>query len=207
MAKNGVLRVAFIALTLKFALLLFSCAPVSYDFIGTWHRQADKLTYINPDQHMKVTFPNDNWQVYTKPNEIPNASLRQGWKKATKEDTTYHVLLAIESRFPLIMQVLVELVENEDITLDEYLIAYASKARMAGTIKGVSLEDFSCKAIQQRGRRIGECFLTDQNIKFLFIIFKEKGRFTTLAFNCFEGHFETRNDQFWAIFDSYEYLE
>ena len=43
------------------ASLLLSCAPVGYDFIGKWDRKPGTLTYINYDQHIKLTFPGPQW--------------------------------------------------------------------------------------------------------------------------------------------------
>ena len=98
--KKGVLRTPHIGLSLVLTLLIFSCTPMDYDFIGTWNRQPDKLTYINYDQHIKLTFPNDKWRVYTKPGE----RLRRIWKNPWKENSAYHVLWAFVEEMPILIK-------------------------------------------------------------------------------------------------------
>ena len=202
MRKNRVLRVGYIGLPVFFALLIYPCACVSHDFIGTWTCQPETLTYINSDQHIKLTFPNDKWRVYTGPHK----DLYFLWNRPTKDDGSYHVLIARVPGIGLFMQLVIEPTpENIDISLDEYLVL--NKHRMELQVSGSGVGEFDSKVIQREGRTIGLITWTRKGQKFLATAFKEKGRFIGLAFNCVERLFESSQDQFWAIVDSYEYLE
>lgn len=203
--KNGVLGIAYIGLSLVFALLISSCAPISYDFIGAWNRQPDTLTYINYDQRIKLTFPNDKWRVYTKPNE----RLKGIWCKPWPENSSYHVLWAFFPDWPhteLSMAFQVNPVKGHrlriepDITLDEYI------ALVEFGMIGPKVEKIHSEVIQRKDRRIGVITSKREHI-WLFTFFKEKDRFSFLVFICAEGLFESNKNQFWAIVDSYEYLE
>ena len=90
---------SYFGLSLIFALLISSCATERWDFIGTWNLQPNKLTYINSDQRIKLTFPNEKWRVYTKPTK-PNEHFKRLWKNPWREDTSYMVLLAFYPDWP-----------------------------------------------------------------------------------------------------------
>ena len=202
MTKNRVLRVGYIGLPVFFALLISPCTCVSQDFIGTWTCQPETRTYINSDQHIKLTFPNDKWRVYTGPHK----DLYFLWNTPTKDHSSYHVLVARVPGTELFMQLVIEPTpENIDISLDEYLAL--NKRTMELQVSRSGVGEFDSKVIQLEGRRIGLITCTRKGQKFLTTAFKEKGRFTGLAFNCVESLFESNQDQFWAIVDSYEYLE
>jgi hypothetical protein len=205
--KNGVLGIAYIVLSLVFVFLIFSCAPISNDFIGTWNHQPDSRTYINSDQRIKLTFPNDKWRVYTKPGE----RLKEIWKNPWKENSSYHVLWAFVPDWPhaeLSMVFQIQPVTGHrlrieaDITLEEYT------ALMKDGMMGTNVEEIDSKVIQRNDRRIG--VITDKwkgGDMWLSILFKEKDRFSFLLFICDEDLFESKKDQFWAIVDSYEYID
>lgn len=205
MAKSRVLRVAYIGLPLIFALLISACALISYDFVGTWNRQPDTLTYINYDQRIKLTFPNDKWRVYTKPNE----RLKKIWLPPRKENSAYHVLWAFVPDWPhaeLSMVLQINPIKGHrlrieaDITLDEYI------ALVKPGMMGPKVEEIDSKVIQRKDRRIGVITSKREHI-WLFTFFKEEDRFSFLVFICAEGLFESNKDQFWAIVDSYEYID
>ena len=205
--KNRVLGIAYIGLLLVFALLISSCAPINYDFIGTWNRQLETFTYVNHDQRIKLTFPNDKWRVYTKPGDY----LKEIWKNPWKNDSSYHVLWAFVpdwSRNELMMNFLIQPVKGHrlrfasDISLEEYT------GLMKDGMMGPNVVDIDFEVIQRNNRRIG--VITDlwkDGNRWLSIFFKEKGRFSMMQFNCTEGLFESNKNQFWAIVDSYEYLD
>jgi hypothetical protein len=167
MTKNGVLGIGYIGLSLVFALLISSCAAISDDFIGTWNRQPDTLTYINYDQHIKLTFPNDKWRVYTKPNE----RLKRTWKNPWKENSSYHVLMAFVSDWPhweLSMVLQINPVKGHrlrieaDITLDEYI------ALVKPGMMGPKVEEIDSKVIQRKDRRIGLITIKRKEYMWLF---------------------------------------
>jgi len=211
MLKSRVSIIGYIGLFLIFVLLASSCATESWDFIGTWNLQPDKLTYTNADQHIKVTFPNDKWVVYTKPTK-PNEHFKQQWKNPWgAEDSSYMVLLAFYPDWPghdvsMYFYVAPVLGHNpwiEDNTgLEQYLVLM-TKMHFEGGEK----RDY--KVIQRKGRKIGvlrhHVFGRGDRISFFF---KEKRRFSTIFFE-FSGEnlFESNKNQFWAIADSYEYIE
>jgi hypothetical protein len=90
----------------------------------------------------------------------------------------------------------------KDITLDEYLalIKREMESRSAA-------QEIDNKVIQRKGRRMGVLTSKGKGTKYLGIILKEKDRFSLLAFFGDEGLFESKKNQFWAIVDSYEYLQ
>lgn len=219
MTKKRALRVGQIWLPLILMLLISSCAPIGYDFVGIWNRQPDTLTYINPDQRIKLTFPNDKWRVYTEPT---NERLRYLWKRPAPKDSSYVVLYAfgpkpapkdrsVLSRFgpEVLMGLQINPLQGhrppiaaKDISLDEYL------ALMKREMESKSAaQEIDYKVIQRKGRRMGVLTSKGKDTKYLGIIFKEKDRFSVLAFFCDEELFESKKNQFWAIVDSYEYLE
>jgi hypothetical protein len=180
---------------------------MNYDFIGTWNRQPDTLTYINYDQHIKLTFPNDKWRVYTKPNE----RLKGVWLTPWKENSAYHVLMAFVPDWPhseidIVLQINPikghRLQIEADISLDEYMVL------MKNGMMGPDVEEIDSKVIQRNDRRIG---VIKMKLKdgwwWLYIFFKEKGRFSMLTFICHEGPSESNKNEFWAIVDSYEYID
>jgi len=200
MTKKGVLGIAYIGLSLVFGLLISSCAPVSYDFIGTWNRQPDKLTYVNYDQHIKLTFPKDKWEVYTKP---PRGIVGKLWKRPTKTDPHYHVMIAIIQYVGMLTQVAIEPAPIE-VSLDEYLTLAIQK------VKATEHEIISSKVVERNDRTIGLILCKPKAklpAKAIMAVFKEEGRFTFLTFSCPEALFESNKDQFWALVDSYEYIE
>lgn len=206
MAKNGVLGISYIGLSLVFALLISSCATTSDDFIGTWNRQPDTLTYINYDQHIKLTFPNNKWRVYTNPNE----RLKKVWLTPWKENSAYHVLMAFVPDWPhyeLSMVLQINPIKGHrlriaaDITLDEYMVLMKR-----GLTRGED-DEIDSEVVQRNDRRIGVITERLKGDMWLYAFFKEKDRFSFLVFICDEGLFESTKNQFWAIVDSYGYLE
>lgn len=212
--KNGVLGVGCIKLSLVFALLISSCALVSHDYIGTWNRQPDKLTYVNYDQHIKLTFPNGDgifggswkvWKVYTKP---PLGALGKHWKRPTKADPSYTVMMAIIKRPRVMMQVMIDPAPT-DISLDEYLAVYWQGINETQK-ETISKEIIDSEVSNDRTIGLFSVLARDEaagTAKFVFAIFKEEGRFTTLLFGCPEKIFGLYNDQFRAIIHLYEYID
>jgi hypothetical protein len=178
-----------------------------YDFIGTLNRQPDTLTYINYDGHIKLTFPNDKWRVYTKPNE----RLKKIWLTPWPGNSAYHVLWAFVPDWPhnkLSMVYQIQPVKGHrlrieaDISLDEYMVL------MKNGMMGPDVEEIDSKVIQRNDRRIGVIISKWKGgWWWLSTFFKEKGRFSMLQFNGAKGLLETYKNEFWAIVDSYEYLE
>ena len=70
---------------------------------------------------------------------------------------------------------------------------------------GEDFESLDSDVVQRKGRRIAVSVYRVKSMQFLSLHFQERGRFVNLSFNCFEGLFESRKDDFWAIADSYEY--
>ena len=210
------LQGSFIGLSLIFILLTSSCATENWDFIGTWNNQPDKLTYINSDQHIKLTFPNDRWVVYTKPTK-PNEHFKQMWKNPWAEDTSYMVLLAFHPNWPgheVLMSLVIAPVLGHNpwiegnIGLEKYLGFMVKMYAKEGKPK--------YEVFQRKGRKIGVmllgAMLGGKGEKMarkiaLYVFFEEKERFSTLFFLCDEDKFESTQNQLWAIVDSYEYIE
>jgi hypothetical protein len=63
--------------------------------------------------------------------------------------------------------------------------------------------------IQRKGRKIGVVRGKGPKggIIAIWFSFKEKGRFSSILFMFDENLFESNKNQFWAIVDSYEYIE
>lgn len=204
--KNRDLRVNYLVTLLILAFLISSCLTETWDFIGTWDQQPDKLTYINPDQRIKLTFPNEKWRVYTKPDE----KLKRIWKNPWREASSYHVLWAFVGDWPhaeLMMGLQIEPfrghrlgIEMVNVTLDEYLALFKSKMESGS-------HEIDYKVIQRKDRRMGVLTIKSEGDMRFCILFKEKDRFSELVFICAESLFESYKNQFWAIADSYEYLE
>jgi len=109
---------------------------------------------------------------------------------------------------PLVMltQILVEPVQVA-IDLEDYLSLAVQRIK-----KDTDSEMLRSKVVERAKRTIGVGVFKlplkgkgNVDMKGLFVVLKEKGRFTTLMFGCPESLFESKTDQFWAIVDSYEY--
>jgi hypothetical protein len=205
------LLAGYFGLFLILVFLTSSCATESWDFIGTWNLQPDKLTYINSDQRIKLTFPNDKWGVYTKPTK-PNEHLKRLWKNPWAEDSSYVVLLAYYPDWPghdvsMCFYIAPLLGHNpwieENTGLEQYLALITMK--MGPKVKKI----FDYKVIQRKGRKIGVVRGKGPKggIIAIWFSFKEKGRFSSILFMFDENLFESNKNQFWAIVDSYEYIE
>ncbi len=209
-----VLRVGTIGLTLFSILVIFACAPIGYDFIGTWKQQPGTLTYVNYDQHIKLTFPSDEWRVYTRPHKDTIK-----WKRPTDRDKSYMILFA-GTHYLAHTAVYIEPMPLE-YSLDlygevskDYLEKYFKREKKDAEI-------LESKKIQRRGKAIWtiiykvERIVKDKELdaeiefydKRLLVIFKDKERFTNMIFSAEEHTFALKLDDFWAIVDSYEYLE
>jgi hypothetical protein len=217
MITNTTLHGGYMGLSLIFLLLISSCAPVSYDFIGTWNCQPDKLTYINKHQHIKLTLPDDKWRVYMNPTELPYKQ-RSHWVMPSDKSDAYQVLLAIDPRAALFMGLLIgplplgteDMSENDMMDLMKVAFKIALKHQLRERAFDSELGDY--KVIQRKGRSIGVVTikvskLMGPSTKCLLAVFKEKTSLTMLMFACLEDLFEIKANQFWDIIDSYEYLE
>lgn len=154
-----------------------------------------------------MTFPNDKWRVYTGPHrDLKNIP----WRRPTTDKSPYGVLKAIVHGTGSNLQIMID-PATTDISLDDYIVvAVGGLETLLGLAKkeiGLNIEVVDSRVIQREGRRMGVMIYKVMNLKFLMITFKERARFTTLRFGCFEELFESKKDQFWAIVDSYEYLE
>jgi hypothetical protein len=188
-----------------FVFIFTSCVPKSYDFIGTWNRQPDNLTYINHDKHIKLTFPNTRWKIYTSPNELPDYQLRKDWLKPTEENPNYRILLAMIPDIGMIMQLNIQDMESE-VTLEEF-VAIQKVGFDMNPDKLSDLSEYNSEVIERHSKKIGVLQIKMTSLKILSVIFQEERRFTILMFLCPEGLFESKKDQFWSIIDSYEYIE
>ena len=210
--KNGFeLLGSYIGLFLILILLASSCATESWDFIGTWNLHPDQLTYINADQNIKVTFPNNKWNVYTKPTK-PNEHFKRLWKNPWAEDTSYMVLLAFYPGWPkydisMYFYIAPVLGHNPWIEINTGLEQYL--ALMTRKIGSEVENKVDSEVIQRKGRRIG--IVRGKGPKggiiSIWFCFNEKGRFSAILFMFDENVFESNKNQFWAIVDSYEYIE
>jgi TPR repeat protein len=150
---------------------------------------------------VKLTFPNDRWQVFTEPPDgMP-------WNTPTEEDPSYHVLVAVTNEL-LVFQLTIEPIVGGEVGLDAYLIIVSAMmaTEMAKESLSKDFELIESKVVERRGRRVGLIVFGSEGHRFFSSVFAEKGRFVILTFNCLEGLCESRKDQFWAIADSYERL-
>ena len=112
------MRIGYLGTLMFLALVVSSC--VSYDFIGAWTLKPNTLTYTNPDQHISLTFPSKNWQVYTRPiGDFWNLEL--DWFVPSEYDPAYHVLVAVDPNLGLGMELIVEPISGE-VSLNDYLV-------------------------------------------------------------------------------------
>ncbi|NOZ69541.1 MAG: hypothetical protein GXP46_09955, partial [Deferribacteres bacterium] len=123
--KKKVFQFSYIGLLMFFVLLIFSCATVSYDFIGTWNQEPGTLTYTNYDQHIKLTFPNDKWRVYT----TFHKDLKGVWMTPTKDNSYYHVLIAKVPDLRLFMQVAIS-PQTTDVSMEDFLAIQKGDIKM-----------------------------------------------------------------------------
>jgi len=183
--------------TIGSLIFLISCATIDpYSYVGKWER--DGLTWINREKHLKITFPSDQWQVYTKPSpKIKN------WKVPRKRSNDAHYLMAMIPGIATMFQVLIEM-DPGNVGLEDYM-------RMAE----LKLSRPDCKnprweITEAKGQRIGIFRFIFETEKFpleaVFVIFKEEGRFTLLAYTTPKHLFQHRKGEFWQIVDSYEYI-
>ena len=192
-------------LTALFLLVISSCVSQRYDFIGHWTQKAGTLTYVNEDQHMVVTFPNDQWRVYTEP---ASDYLKVIWTAPTKHRPAYHVMHAELTELAMNAQIEVEPV-SEDIDLQFYIDIHRHRLE---TVRGIQILSNYVTTCADRSMGLTVLKGTSETggargMKIITGTFKEKGRFTLLTLACPESLFESGKEQFWAIADAYEYIE
>ena len=205
MTKNRIAQMGFMTLITWLGMIISSCAPSTYNFIGNWTQKAGTFTYVNEHQHMKVTFPSDRWKVFTEPT---TDYLKAAWTRPTEERRSYHVMLAELSEPGMTAQIEVDPV-SEDLGLEDYLAIHRQRLE---TVRGVEI--LSSGQMECDNGPIGVTVVKGtpevrgaRGMKIITAIFKEKGRFTLLSFGCPESLFESEKEQFWAIVDSYEYID
>jgi hypothetical protein len=203
-----------IALTASFLLVSAACSPTNYNFIGHWTQKAEPLTYdnqdqritfINHEQQMKLTFPDDQWQVYTTPT---NDYLKAAWKTPTKDKPAYLVMIAEQTKLGMNVQIEVDPVP-ENIVLEDYMALHEQRLYSVRGIEVLSNYPTECG-----GRLIGVNVVKGtaetrgtKGMKMITAIFEEEKRFTLLTLATPDSLFESGKEKFWAIADSYEYLE
>lgn len=173
--------------------------PGDSAYVGVWHNEPGSLTYSNYDRHIQLTFPNDMWRVFTRPQNSPV------WVGPTPGDSSYHVMVATVPELAILLQVLVQPIRERDASLEDFLTVLTGSMEMVlGMVLGGDLESLHSEVAERGGRRIGVAMHTQNNMQFLSVVIPEEHHFTVLTFNCFEGLFESREDEFWAIVDSYK---
>lgn len=204
MKKNRFFHVFSILIPVFTVFIITSCATKSYDFIGTWNHQPETLTYINYDQHVKVTFPDKRWHVFTQPT---SEAMKKHWDTPTKDDPGYQIITALIKYIPIIATIRIEPTPL-DVSLDDYLDI--GEQDLKRTLKNITV--LRKEVIERNNRSIGVILyrmIPTQGLeqKHLFVIFKEPGRFTMLVMACPELYFEFEEGQLWSIIDSYKYIE
>jgi len=203
-----------VALTALFLLVSSACSPVNYSFIGNWTQKAEpltydnqgqRITYVNHEQHMKITFPDDHWQVYTTPT---NDYLKAAWKTPTKNKPAYLVMIAEQTKLGMNAQIEIDPV-SDNMVLEDYLVMHERRLEKVRGIEVLSNYPTECD-----GRLIGVNVVKGTagtrgagGMKMITAIFEEEKRFTLLTLATPESLFESGKEQFWAIVDSYEYME
>jgi hypothetical protein len=203
-----------IALTSLFLLMCPACSSVDHRFIGNWTQKSETLnyenldqgiTYVNHDQRMKITFPDDQWKVYTEPT---TDYLKAAWKTPTRERPAYIVLIAEQTPMGMTLQIEVDPV-SDNMGLEDYLVAHEQRLETLRGIEVLSNYPTACgnrligvNVVKGTGETRGAA-----GVKMITAIFEEDGRFTLLTLATPESFFESAKEQFWSLVDSYEYLE
>ncbi|MFQ5898209.1 MAG: hypothetical protein ACE5JN_08175 [Candidatus Methylomirabilia bacterium] len=130
---------------------------------------------------------------------------RPGWPG--KEDRSYHVLIARIRDLAMLLQVQID-ERTTDISLNEYA-ALTNESLLLTLGNPETLDFFVVDSIvaERDGRRILVVTYRLLGQRALTIVFKDKGRFIAFSFSTLETLFESKQDEFWAVVDSYEYLE
>ena len=90
-----ILRIIFVSVLITFSYLIYSCVSTTANrSLKAWKRQPGTSTYISPEHNIKVTFPNNEWRIYTGPEE-GSSIVKKSWRKYRSEYEMYHGLMAI----------------------------------------------------------------------------------------------------------------
>jgi hypothetical protein len=177
---------------------LISCTTIDpYSYVGKWER--DGLTWINREKHLKITFPSDQWRIYTRPS--PNI---KNWKVPRKGSNDAHYLMAMIPGISTMFQIMIE-TDPGNVGLEDYMRISEQNLSSRSDYRNPRWE-----ITERKGQKVGffRCIVETQKfpLEAVFVIFKEMGRFTLLVYATPRHLFQHREGEFWQIVDSYEYL-
>ncbi len=212
MKGHRVFRICFIGVLIILSYLLFSCAATTEDKSqGTWKHQPGTSTYINPELHIKLTFPNDEWRIFTGPEKAPSF-VKNGWKKYKSNHETYHGLMAINPGGDGIIMHLKIIPPEQPLfkeELEDMIASSKEGLEMAFQMHGIQIHSFESKVIQRQNKRIGVAefqYYSQKDFTYLFTAMKEIDRYIIFELNCLKNYYTLKKDEFWNIIDSYERL-
>jgi len=204
------LRICFTGVLIILSYLLFSCATTTTDKSkGTWEHQPGTFTYINPELHIKLTFPNEEWKIFTGPEKSPTF-VKKSWKKYKSDHETYHGLIAINPGGDGIIMHLKIIPPEQPLfkeELEDMIAGSKDGLEMAFQLHGIQIQCFESKVIQRQNKRIGvaECqYYSPKDFTLLFTAMKEIDRYIAFEFYCLKDYYTLKKNEFWNIIDSYE---
>ncbi len=179
-----------------------------YEYIGTWERKPETRTFTNFDHHIKLTFPNKRWLVYTRPQETPDL-IKDIWKKSSKECCPGPLLVAVLLDKKIFMHLLI--LPNgppftKPVTLEQH-IDYMTKYIGAGRSEYMVKSKISQLPGGSRVGIITFRLKDKQPASWLYAYLEEKDRFVWFTFMSYKATPMNWNvSECWDIIRSYEYF-
>ncbi len=128
--------------------------------------------------------------MYTSPDDIPYYELRKLWKKHTKFDKSYHIIVAQISVPGFVIQVMIVAVDSAmlSFTVEEFVAGIKDSMQLLPEFSesgGVIFEDINTEVIYRKGREIGIIELKVKTVKVISVWFKEKeeGRYVAIYYH------------------------
>lgn len=178
---------------------LLSCGASRYDYIGTWKEQAGQHTYVNNDQNMSIAFPVDGWQVYTQ----PTGEVKNIWDMPLWNDSALTVLIATAPQNQMV-QVIVE-PNRIGLLFDDYLQAVKWNIDSAyGATRDITWKE--PRDIEHGGRTVGILDYSYDPDETIMAVIDDRTRYVLISYSCPRGEFNTHEDEFWSIVDSFRSL-
>ncbi len=192
---------------LKRDLTATSSFSKGYEYIGTWNQKTETRTFTNFDHHIKLTFPNKRWLVYTRPQETPDL-IKDIWKKDLKGGCPGRLLVAVLLDKKIFMHLLI--LPNgppftKPVTLEQH-IDYMTKYIGAGRSEYMVKSKISQLPGGSRVGIITFRLKDKQPASWLYAYLEEKDRFVWFTFMSYKATPMNWNvSECWDIIRSYEY--
>ncbi len=178
-----------------------ACGPIDYGYIGNWEQQSEFLMYENPRHQIRLRFPNEQWQVYSR----PPIELEEKWETPSERwPISYHLLMA---NFPpsLSMELRVQPIVGE-VSFNEFL-ALKRFRLLVNEYEVQSKEVRSRFELDAQGRNVGLIrieYVEEEMPMIQFqAVYKEIEQFTIFIFSVPKSQFEIALGQIWEIINSY----